>query len=80
MSIHSNIVHKYFKKEIEGSKILVKVNPIHFTGTEMTVNLNGGLDTRQLEFDEQIWEDLSVDGFVEVSGMEFNLLLSGLIK
>ena len=34
----SNIVHQYFKKEIEGTKILVKVNPIHWKGTEITVH------------------------------------------
>lgn len=80
MSVQSNIVHQYFKKEIEGSKILVKVNPVHLTGMEMIVYANGQLDTRPIEFDEAIWEDLSADGFVEVSGMEFNLLLSGLAK
>ena len=80
MSVHSNIVHKYFKNETEDSKILVKVNPVHFTGIEMIVHKNGKLETRQLEFDSEIWDDLKVDGFVEVSGMEFNLHLSGLIK
>ena len=80
MSVNSNIVHQYFKKEIEGSKILVKVNPVHFTGVEMIIHQNGELETRQLEFDTEIMEDLAVDGFEEVSGMEFNLHLSGLIK
>lgn len=80
MSVHSNIVHKYFKNELEDSKILVKVNPVHLTGVEMIVHKDGQLETRQLEFDETIWDDLAVDGFVEVSPMEFNLHLSGLIK
>lgn len=80
MSVQSNIVHKYFKHEFEDSKILVKINPVHFTGIEMTVHKNGVLETRQLAFDNEIWEDLLMDGFVEVSGMEFNLHLSGLIK
>lgn len=80
MSVQSNIVHKYFKNELEGSKILVKINPVHFTGIEMIVHKDGGLETRELEFDNEIWDDLSTDGFVEVSGMEFNLHLSGLIK
>ena len=80
MSVHSNIVHKYFKNELEDSKILVKVNPVHLTGVEMTVYKDGNLETRQLEFDEAIWDDLATDGFVEVSPMEFNLHLSGLIK
>ncbi len=80
MSVHSNIVHKYFKSELEDVKILVKVNPVHFTGVEMIVHKNGKLETRQLEFDAEIWDELSEDGFVEVSAMEFNLHLSGLIK
>ncbi|MEQ9231419.1 MAG: hypothetical protein RIF46_12120 [Cyclobacteriaceae bacterium] len=80
MSVHSNIVHQYFKKEIEGSKILVKVNPVHFTGVEMVIHHDGQLETRHLDFDTEILEDLAVDGFEEVSGMEFNLHLSGLIK
>lgn len=79
MSIKSNIVHKYFKKEIQGSKILIKVDPVHLTGLEMIVRKDSKLDTRHLDFDELIYEDLAIDGFEEVSGMEFNLHLSGLI-
>lgn len=78
--MNSNIVHQYFKKEFEGSKILVKVNPVHLTGQEMIVQNGKMVETRQMAFDEAIWEDLSADGFEEVSAMEFNLHLSGLIK
>jgi len=74
----SNIVHQYFKKEIEGAKILVKVNPIHLKGTEITVYRNGTLDQRDLDFDAEIFEDLKEDGFEEVNPLEFNLYLSGL--
>ena len=80
MSIKSNIVHQYFKKEIEGSKILVKINPVHLDGLEMIIHQNGALETRQLDFDAAIWDDLAADGFEQVSGMEFNLHLSGLAK
>lgn len=80
MSLNSNIVHQYFKKEIDGSKILVKVNPVHLNGLELIVHPNGTLDSREMEFDEAIWDDLSADGFEEVSGMEFNLHISGLVK
>lgn len=80
MSIQSNIVHQYFKKEIEGSKLLVKLNPIHLSGLELIVYTNGKVETREMEFDEAIFEDLEADGFQEVSGMEFNLHLSGLAK
>lgn len=80
MSIHSNIVHQYFKKEIEGAKILVKVNPVHLNGLELIVHANGTFESRDMEFDEAIWDDLSADGFEEVNGMEFNLHISGLVK
>lgn len=79
MASHKNIVHQYFKKEIEGGKILVKVNPIHLTGTELIIDESGALQTRDLEFDDQIFDDLKHDGFTEVNAMEFNIYLSGLL-
>lgn len=80
MSIQSNIVHQYFKKEIEGSKLFVKVNPVNLHGVELIVYANNTIETRELDFDEAIFEDLKADEFQEVSGMEFNLYLSGLAK
>jgi len=78
MAKDKNIVHQYFKKEIEGGKILVKVNPIHYTGTELIVD-GGEFHSRDLEFDDQIFDDLKHDGFVEVNALEFNIYLSGLL-
>jgi hypothetical protein len=80
MAKGSNIVHQYFKKELEDGKILVKVNPLLFTGTEITVYREGEIELRDLEFDEGIFEDLAADEFEEVNPMEFNLYLSGLAK
>jgi len=77
MGKENNIVHQYFKKELEGSKILVKVNPIHLKGTELVVD-GDGVHARDLDFDSEIFEDLKADGFVEVNALEFNLYLSGL--
>ncbi len=77
MGKENNIVHQYFKKELEGSKILVKVNPIHLKGTELQVDADG-VHARDLDFDSEIFEDLKADGFVEVNALEFNLYLSGL--
>jgi hypothetical protein len=37
----SNIVHQYFKKEVEGTKIIVKVNTIQLKGTELTITPKG---------------------------------------
>jgi hypothetical protein len=77
MAKENNIVHQYFKKEHAGIKILVKVNPIHLKGTEITLE-DQALEIRDLTFDAAIFEDLQADGFEEVSAMEFNLYLSGL--
>ena len=79
MVLSKNIVHQYFKKELEGTKILIKVDPIHFQGTELRIEGQGTIEARDLEFDDRIFEDLKADGFQEVNAMEFNLYLSGLI-
>ena len=80
MGKDNNIVHHYFKKEIEDTKILVKVNPIHWKGTEITVFSDGTSELRELAFDHEIFEDLKVDVFELASPLEFNLYLSGLAK
>lgn len=78
MAKASNIVHQYFKKEIEGAKIIVKVNPIQLKGTEIIIESNGKMQARDLEFDEAILDDLKEDGFEAASPLEFNLYESGL--
>ncbi len=78
MGKENNIVHQYFKKEAEGVKILVRVNPIHLKGTEISIS-SDGLEIRDLEFDAEIFEDLKADSFTEVNALEFNLYLSGLV-
>lgn len=78
MAKENNIVHQYFKKEMKGAKILVKVNPIHLKGTELIVSEHGEKEVRDLEFDAQIFEDLLADGFIEINPLEFNLYHSGL--
>lgn len=80
MAKESNIVHQYFKKKFEEVTVLVKVNPIHFKGIEITVDSSGDVKHRALEFDEQIFEDLKVDGFEEASPLEFNLYYTGLAQ
>jgi hypothetical protein len=74
----SNIVHQYFKKEVDGIILIVKVNPIQLKGTELSIHPHGGVESRDLEFDEAILEDLKMDGFVESSPLEFNLYQAGL--
>jgi len=74
----SNIVHRYFKKEVEGTLVLVRVNPVHLKGTELVVGTDQSVQTRDLEFDEAIFDDLTQDGFKEASAMEFQLYATGL--
>ena len=75
----SNIVHQYFKKEFDGAKIMVKVNPIQLKGTELVITKDGKVESRDLEFDEDILSDLKEDGFEDASPLEFNLYQSGLV-
>ena len=75
----SNIVHQYFKKEFDGAKIMVKVNPIQLKGTELVITKEGKVESRDLEFDEDILSDLKEDGFEDASPLEFNLYQSGLV-
>jgi hypothetical protein len=74
----SNIVHQYFKKNIGNAKILVKVNPLTFFGTEISVGTDNEVEIREMEFDEEIFDDLKADEFKETSAIEFNLYFSGL--
>lgn len=79
MAKDRNIVHQYFKKEFDDMTVLVKVNPITFTGAEITVSKTGESELRAMEFDEAIFDDLKADGFTDASPLEFNLYQSGLI-
>lgn len=78
MAKGSNVVHQYFKRDFDGYKILVKLNPISLVGVEITRFEDGRVQMRDLEFDEDILEDLRIDGFEEANPLEFNLYLSGL--
>ena len=80
MGKDSNIVHQYFKKQMEGIAVLVKVNPLQFKVMEITVYAGQDPELRELEADQDIFEDLKEDGFIEASPLEFNLYLSGLMK
>ena len=80
MGKDSNIVHQYFKKDMEDHILLVKVNPLQLKAMEVTVYPGQDPELRALVVDEDIFEDLQADGFIEASPLEFNLYLSGLIK
>jgi hypothetical protein len=78
MAKNSNIVHQYFRKEENGTKIIVRVDPIHWIGAELTIT-DAGAEMRELELDSEVIEDLKIDGFDEVNAIEFNLYLAGLL-
>jgi hypothetical protein len=79
MPKESNIVHQYFRKELEAVTILLRVNPIKLKGMEITVSKKGDEPSvRELELDQDIFDDLKADGFLEASPLEFNLYFSGL--
>lgn len=80
MGKDSNIVHQYFRKELDDHTLLVKVNPLQFKATEITLMRDSEPELREFEVDEHVLEDLKSDGFTEASPIEFNLYLSGLIK
>ncbi|UII30322.1 hypothetical protein LVD17_18685 [Fulvivirga ulvae] len=75
-----NVVHQYFKRLFDDFTIIVQVNPVNLNGIELTIHKNGEIEKRKMEFDEDIYEDLKVDGFTESSSLEFNLYLKGLVK
>jgi len=78
--MQKNIIHRYFKKELEQGKILVQINPENFSGLELLVDTNGRISKTRRTFDEMIYEDLAYDDFHECSPLEFNLYLKGLAK
>jgi len=69
------IVYKYFKRVFEDYQVLVAVNPIDFSGTELIVHPGEKVEKTDMQFDEDIYEDLKVDEFNESSALEFQLYM-----
>jgi hypothetical protein len=67
---------KYFKRVFDDYQVLVKVNPSDFTGIELIVHPDGRVEKTEMEFDEEIFDDLAVDEFVGGNALEFNLYLA----
>ncbi|MCB0495894.1 MAG: hypothetical protein KDC79_07140 [Cyclobacteriaceae bacterium] len=76
----AKVIYQYFKKEIDQNKILVRIDPTTMEGLELLVADSGQIKKNNRQFDEEIYEDLKEDEFVEASPMEFNLYLSGITK
>lgn len=69
------IVFKYFKRVFDDYQVLVSVNPIDFSGTELIVHPDGKIEKTDMQFDEDIYQDLEVDEFKESSPLEFQLYM-----
>lgn len=69
------IVYKYFKRVFDDYQVLVAVNPIDFSGIELIIHPDGKVEKTDIQFDEDIYEDLEVDEFKESSPLEFQLYM-----
>lgn len=69
-------ISQYFKRKLKTYEIYVQVNPNNFTGVELIVHPDGKIEKTEMEFDEEIFEDLAEDDFIHASALEFQLLLS----
>ena len=69
-------IAQYFKRIFDDYQVLVMVNPSDFTGTELILRPDGKVEKTEMEFDEEIFEDLAEDEFQTCSPLEFQLLLA----
>lgn len=69
-------IAQYFKRIFDDYQVLVMVNPEDFTGTELIVHPDGKVEKTEMEFDEEIFEDLAEDEFQPCGALEFQLLLA----
>jgi hypothetical protein len=75
----SNIVHQYFKKDRDGVKILLKVDPIRRLAIELTIPAGGDPTVRDLTFGEDMDKEIATQGFEPTGPFEFNLYDAGLL-
>lgn len=78
MPKESNIVHRYLRKKSESATILLRINPMNFSGLKLTMVPGEDTQLHEVEFEETLWEDLTREGFEEGNPLEFNLYYSGL--
>jgi hypothetical protein len=69
------IVFKYFKRVFDDYQVLVSINPIDFSGTELIIHPDDKVEITKMQYDEDIYEDLEVDEFTESSPLEFQLYM-----
>lgn len=69
-------ISQYFKRVFDDYQVLVQVNPDDFSGIELIVHPDGKIEKTEMEFDEEIFEDLEEDEFKSCGALEFQLHLS----
>ncbi|MDI1324719.1 MAG: hypothetical protein PSV36_18380 [Algoriphagus sp.] len=69
-------ISQYFKRVFDDYQVLVQVNPDDFSGIELIVHPDGKIEKTEMEFDEEIFEDLAEDEFQSCGALEFKLHLS----
>ena len=69
-------ISQYFKRIFDDYQVLVMVNPSDYTGTELIVHPDGRIEKTEMEFDEEIFEDLEADEFKPCGAIEFQLTLA----
>lgn len=77
--MNPNVIHQYFKKDLEEGIIMIQLDPESSSGVELLISKNGAIQKTERDFDADILEDLAADNFIEASPLEFNLYLQGLV-
>jgi hypothetical protein len=69
-------ISTYFKRVFDDYQVLVQVHPSDFTGIELIVHPDGTIEKTEMEFDEEIFEDLAEDKFEPGNSLEFQMQLA----
>lgn len=67
---------QYFKRVFDDYQVLVQVDSGTFTGIELIVHPDGKIEKTEMEFDEDIFEDLAEDEFIHCNVLEFQMHLA----
>jgi hypothetical protein len=76
--VKSNIVYQYFKKEEEGKTIFIQLDTMQWKGSQLTVPRNGEMELEEVEFEANIIESLTENGYFPANALEFHLIFKGL--
>ncbi|PZX56026.1 hypothetical protein LV84_02391 [Algoriphagus ratkowskyi] len=64
---------QYFKRVFDDYQVLVQVNTDTFKGVELIVHPDGKIEKTEIEFDEDIFDDLAADEFMQCNVLEFQM-------